>query len=105
MRRSPVSPAIAGQPNHSRRHRLLPPMPFQPLPPPRRQSTRPSAAAPEALPNPSDFLLAARGTGDARMSDGGFEFGLGDMADTIRETTQRFTSDKITPIAAEIDST
>jgi isovaleryl-CoA dehydrogenase len=37
------------------------------------------------------------------MSDGGLEFDLGEMADTIRETTQRFASDKIVPIAAEID--
>ncbi len=37
------------------------------------------------------------------MSDGGLDFDLGEMADTIRETTQRFTADKITPIAARID--
>ena len=37
------------------------------------------------------------------MSDGGLEFDLGEMADAIRETTQRFASDKIAPIAAEID--
>jgi isovaleryl-CoA dehydrogenase len=37
------------------------------------------------------------------MSDGGLEFDLGEMADTIRETTRRFASDKIAPIAAEID--
>jgi isovaleryl-CoA dehydrogenase len=37
------------------------------------------------------------------MADGGLEFDLGDMADTIRDTTQRFASDKIAPIAAEID--
>src|SRR5256885_14077235 len=37
------------------------------------------------------------------MSDGGLDFGLGEMADTIRETTQRFAADKIAPIAAEID--
>ena len=37
------------------------------------------------------------------MSEGGLEFDLGEMADTIRETTQRFASDKIAPIAAEID--
>jgi isovaleryl-CoA dehydrogenase len=39
------------------------------------------------------------------MSDTGHDFGLGEMADTIRETTQRFASDKIAPIAAEIDET
>jgi isovaleryl-CoA dehydrogenase len=37
------------------------------------------------------------------MSDAGLEFDLGEMADTIRDTTQRFASDKIAPIAAEID--
>ena len=37
------------------------------------------------------------------MSEGGLEFNLGEMADAIRETTQRFASDKIAPIAAEID--
>jgi isovaleryl-CoA dehydrogenase len=37
------------------------------------------------------------------MSDDGLEFDLGEMADTIRETTRRFASDKIAPIAAEID--
>ena len=33
----------------------------------------------------------------------GLDFGLGEMADTIRDTTQRFAADKIAPIAAEID--
>jgi len=37
------------------------------------------------------------------MSEGGLEFDLGEMADAIRETTQRFASNKIAPIAAEID--
>jgi len=37
------------------------------------------------------------------MSEGGLEFDLGEMADAIRETTQRFASDKVAPIAAEID--
>jgi len=37
------------------------------------------------------------------MSEGGLEFDLGEMADAIRDTTQRFASDKISPIAAEID--
>ena len=32
------------------------------------------------------------------------EFGLGDMADAIRETTQRFAADRIAPIAARIDA-
>lgn len=33
------------------------------------------------------------------------DFALGDMADTIRETTRRFSADKIAPRAAEIDET
>jgi alkylation response protein AidB-like acyl-CoA dehydrogenase len=33
------------------------------------------------------------------------DFDLGEMADTIRETTRRFADDKIAPIAAEIDQT
>jgi isovaleryl-CoA dehydrogenase len=37
------------------------------------------------------------------MSEQGLEFDLGEMADTIRETTGRFARDKIQPIAAEID--
>ena len=32
------------------------------------------------------------------------DFDLGEMADTIRETTHRFASDRIAPIAAEIDA-
>ena len=39
------------------------------------------------------------------MSDPGLDFGLGEMADTIRDSTQRFAADKIAPIAAEIDAT
>ena len=39
------------------------------------------------------------------MSGPGLDFDLGEMADTIRETTQRFAADKIAPIAAEIDET
>ncbi|MDP9085408.1 MAG: acyl-CoA dehydrogenase family protein [Pseudomonadota bacterium] len=38
------------------------------------------------------------------MSDPGLDFGLGEMADTIRDSTQRFAADKIAPIAAEIDA-
>jgi isovaleryl-CoA dehydrogenase len=34
---------------------------------------------------------------------GGLDFGLGEMADTIRDTTQRFASDRIAPLAARID--
>jgi len=33
-----------------------------------------------------------------------FDFGLGEMADTIRETTARFAADRIAPIAASIDA-
>ena len=32
------------------------------------------------------------------------DFGLGEMADTIRETTARFAADKIAPLAARIDA-
>ena len=39
------------------------------------------------------------------MSDMTLDFGLGDMADAIRDTTQRFDGDKIAPIAAKIDET
>jgi isovaleryl-CoA dehydrogenase len=37
------------------------------------------------------------------MSDYGLDFALGDMADTIRDTTQRFAADRIAPLAAKID--
>ncbi|MDQ3080222.1 MAG: acyl-CoA dehydrogenase family protein, partial [Pseudomonadota bacterium] len=33
----------------------------------------------------------------------GLDFNLGEMADTIRDTTMRFATDKIAPLAAEID--
>jgi isovaleryl-CoA dehydrogenase len=39
------------------------------------------------------------------MTEATLDFGLGEMADTIRETTRRFTKDKIEPIAAKIDET
>jgi isovaleryl-CoA dehydrogenase len=32
------------------------------------------------------------------------DFGLGEMADTIRETVRRFAADRIAPIAAEVDT-
>ena len=38
------------------------------------------------------------------MTDAMLDFDLGEMADTIRETTRRFARDKIDPIAAEIDA-
>jgi isovaleryl-CoA dehydrogenase len=37
------------------------------------------------------------------MTDTGLDFGLGEMADTIRETTGRFAREQIEPLAAEID--
>jgi isovaleryl-CoA dehydrogenase len=37
------------------------------------------------------------------MSELGLDFELGEMADAIRETTRRFASEKIAPIAARID--
>src|SRR5437763_16558384 len=41
--------------------------------------------------------------GRPAMSDAGLDFDLGEMADAIRETTERFAREKIAPIAAEID--
>jgi isovaleryl-CoA dehydrogenase len=37
------------------------------------------------------------------MTGGGLDFGLGEMADTIRDATQRFAADRIAPLAARID--
>jgi isovaleryl-CoA dehydrogenase len=37
------------------------------------------------------------------MLDMGLDFALGEMADTIRDTTQRFAADRIAPLAARID--
>ncbi|HST37359.1 MAG TPA: isovaleryl-CoA dehydrogenase [Allosphingosinicella sp.] len=37
------------------------------------------------------------------MSELGLDFDLGEMADTIRDTTRRFAKDRIEPIAAKID--
>jgi isovaleryl-CoA dehydrogenase len=37
------------------------------------------------------------------MSDFGLDFALGEMADAIRDTTQRFAAEKIAPLAARID--
>src|SRR5205809_6054798 len=39
------------------------------------------------------------------MTEATLDFELGEMADTIRETTRRFAKDKIEPIAAKIDET
>jgi isovaleryl-CoA dehydrogenase len=38
------------------------------------------------------------------MSDFGLDFALGEMADTIRDTTARFAADRIAPLAARIDA-
>jgi isovaleryl-CoA dehydrogenase len=38
------------------------------------------------------------------MSDFGLDFALGEMADTIRDTTRRFAAEKIAPLAARIDA-
>ncbi|HYG29032.1 MAG TPA: isovaleryl-CoA dehydrogenase [Allosphingosinicella sp.] len=38
------------------------------------------------------------------MSDFGLDFALGEMADAIRDTTRRFASEKIAPLAARIDA-
>ena len=37
------------------------------------------------------------------MTDAGLDFDLGEMADTIRDSTRRFAADKIAPLSAEID--
>jgi isovaleryl-CoA dehydrogenase len=37
------------------------------------------------------------------MSDFGLDFALGEMADTIRDTTRRYAQDRIQPLAARID--
>ncbi len=37
------------------------------------------------------------------MSEMGLDFSLGEMADMIRDTTQRFASERIAPLAAKID--
>jgi isovaleryl-CoA dehydrogenase len=38
------------------------------------------------------------------MADIGLHFALGEMADTIRDTTHRFAQDRIAPLAAKIDA-
>jgi isovaleryl-CoA dehydrogenase len=38
------------------------------------------------------------------MADFGLDFALGEMADAIRDTTRRFASERIAPLAARIDS-
>ena len=49
---------------------------------------------------------SASPTGDLQCpTHADLDFDLGEMADTIRETTERFAREKIAPIAAEIDET
>ena len=38
------------------------------------------------------------------MAGIGLDFALGEMADAIRDTTERFAADKIAPLAARIDA-
>ncbi len=38
------------------------------------------------------------------MAETGLDFGLGEMADTIRDTTRRFAAERIAPLAARIDA-
>jgi isovaleryl-CoA dehydrogenase len=38
------------------------------------------------------------------MAETGLDFALGEMADTIRDTTRRFAADRIAPLAARIDA-
>src|SRR5882757_10273396 len=38
------------------------------------------------------------------MSELGLDFELGEMADAIRDTTRRFASERIAPLAAKIDA-
>src|SRR5437870_2032029 len=66
-----------------------------------------TASAVRGSPAPSAARSASAGpTGRHDMSEPApLDFGLGEMADTIRETTERFARDKIAPIAAEIDET
>jgi isovaleryl-CoA dehydrogenase len=45
------------------------------------------------------------GSAASNSSGPGLEFGLGETADMIRETTARFAADRIAPLAAEIDAT
>jgi len=38
------------------------------------------------------------------MTATSLDFALGEMADAIRDTTQRFAADKIAPLAARVDA-
>ena len=41
---------------------------------------------------------------EGNVADQMLDFALGEMADAIRETTQRFAADRIAPLAARIDA-
>ena len=71
-------------------------------PPPDRPpaSRQPASAEPRFQ---SSRSASAPATGDMMSDMPGLDFGLGEMADTIRETTERFAREQIAPIAAEID--
>ena len=57
----------------------------------------------------TDFPAKAGGANPAVMSipnaPQSMEFGLGENADMIRETTARWATDRLAPLAAEIDET
>ena len=62
---------------------------------------------PKALwPACSNLSPSARAGADRRaiMSELGLDFALGEMADTIRDTTRRFAAERIAPLAAKIDA-
>src|SRR5216683_3892857 len=50
-------------------------------------------------------MCGKQGFEEATMSASLMDFGLGETADAIRETTARFAADKIAPLAAGIDET
>src|SRR3569832_1645873 len=49
-------------------------------------------------------MLGGGFLGDADMVVFGLDFELGEMADTIRDTTRRFADDRIAPLAARVDA-
>ena len=78
------------------------------MPPARRAGPaaagRDSAEAVARASQPPILSASARSARGFAMTDAMLDFDLGEMADTIRETTRRFARDKIDPIAAEIDA-
>jgi isovaleryl-CoA dehydrogenase len=48
-------------------------------------------------------VLGCRNDGETGMAE--LDFALGETADAIRETTRRFSAERILPLAAEIDRT